>query len=144
MFTQRGERRSCYVGSRGACHRYHPELSGKANPPDETKPSSPALKISLHPVGGALRRVKPVAFHSAHAELSNLGRSLSGAPGVSQSVKTETSTAPVEGNGMNAPFGATFHCVAAEPSTFLRVGVIDGGREVAYESAVLGRLRRGY
>ncbi len=46
---------------------------------------------------------------------------------------------------MSAPFNATANCVAAEPyATFFRVGATDGGREVAYESAVLGRLRRGY
>ena len=37
------------------------------------------------------------------------------------------------------------HCVAAEPhATFLSIRVIDNGQEVAYESAVLGRLQRGY
>ena len=46
---------------------------------------------------------------------------------------------------MNAALGETMICVAAEPhATFVRVGVTDSGREVAYESAVLGRLRRGF
>jgi len=46
---------------------------------------------------------------------------------------------------MNAAFGESLHCVAAEPdATFVRFSVADRGREVAYESAVLGRLRRGY
>jgi hypothetical protein len=37
------------------------------------------------------------------------------------------------------------HCVAAEPyATFLRVGVSTGRHEVAYGTAVLGRLRGGY
>eukprot|EP00966_Prymnesium_polylepis_P169216 3912751-Prymnesium_polylepis.1 len=46
---------------------------------------------------------------------------------------------------MNAVFGALVHCAAAEPhATFLRIGVIDGRQEVAYETAVLGRLRCGY
>ena len=45
----------------------------------------------------------------------------------------------------NAPFGVEFQCIAAEPyAAFLRVGINDNGQEVAYESAVLGRLRRGY
>ena len=62
-----------------------------------------------------------------------------------QSVDTETSTAPVRSNGLNATFAVTIHCVAAEPLlTFLRVGVVDREREVAYETAVLGRLRRGF
>ena len=50
-------------------------------------------------------------------------------------------------NGLNAEFGETLHCVAAEPhATFLRVGAFDfdDGKEVAYEIAVLGRLRRGF
>ena len=46
---------------------------------------------------------------------------------------------------MNAPFAETVHCVAAEPhATFLRISVADSGQEVAYETAVLGRLRPGY
>ena len=47
---------------------------------------------------------------------------------------------------MNASFDQTVHCIAAGPdATFLRVSVHDGNRqEVAYETAVLGRLRRGY
>ena len=59
---------------------------------------------------------------------------------------TETSTAAVvEGNGMNAALRDTIHCVAGEPdATFLRVTVTDNGRDIAFESAVLGRLRRGY
>jgi len=41
--------------------------------------------------------------------------------------------------------GVCVHCFAAEPlATFIRVGVADGRREVAYETAVLGRLRHGY
>ena len=48
-------------------------------------------------------------------------------------------------NGANASFGETMHCVAAEPyATFLHISVTDNGEEVAYESAVLGRLLNGY
>ena len=62
-----------------------------------------------------------------------------------QRPETEVLTDAVEGNGLNAKFRETFHCVAAEPhATFLKVSVLDGGQEVAYETAVLGRLRRGY
>ena len=62
-----------------------------------------------------------------------------------QTPETELTTPAVESNGMNAAFGETIHCVAAEPhATFLRVSVIDGGQDVAYETAVLGRLRPGY
>ena len=54
--------------------------------------------------------------------------------------------AVLKGGGINAAFSHSAHCVAAEPlATFLRVAVTsDSGRDVAYESAVLGRLRRGY
>eukprot|EP00966_Prymnesium_polylepis_P257476 5948095-Prymnesium_polylepis.1 len=47
---------------------------------------------------------------------------------------------------MNASFGnAVVHLVAAEPgATFLRIGVTDLGQEVAFATAILGRLRRGY
>ena len=40
---------------------------------------------------------------------------------------------------------STLHCLASEPNeTFLRVVALDGKEAVAYETAVLGRLRRGY
>ena len=59
-------------------------------------------------------------------------------------LETELSLPPAD-NGISAVFGKTVHCVAAEPhEVFLRVGVSDGGREVAFESALLGRLRGGY
>lgn len=59
--------------------------------------------------------------------------------------ETEMRTAAVELNGLRAGLGVELHCVAAEPfGTFLRVAVSDGGQEVAYETVVLGRLRRGY
>ena len=62
------------------------------------------------------------------------------------SVETESAIPAVKGNGMNAAFDQTVHCIAAEPdATLFRVSVSDGsGQEVAYEKAVLGRLRRGY
>jgi hypothetical protein len=59
--------------------------------------------------------------------------------------ETEISVSP-EDNGMNAAYGGdTIHCCAAEPhATFLRVGVVEAGLEIAYEIAVLGRLHHGY
>ena len=62
------------------------------------------------------------------------------------------STRAVQGNGLNAVYNDTLHCLAAEPdATFLKVSVIDTSSlaksaqdEVAFETAVLGRLRRGY
>jgi hypothetical protein len=49
-------------------------------------------------------------------------------------------------NGLNPGFNdKKVHCVAAQPmSVFLRASVTDGGQEIAYETAVLGRLRGGY
>ena len=57
------------------------------------------------------------------------------------------STAAVESGGMRATFAddAIVHCVAAEPeTTIVRVSVTDHGQEVAYETAILSRLRNGY
>jgi len=49
------------------------------------------------------------------------------------------------GGGLNLRFNKIVHCVAAEPeATFMRVGVTDGGLEVAYETCVLGRVHRGF
>ena len=46
---------------------------------------------------------------------------------------------------MNASFGNNLHCVAAEPlATFLRVAVSSRSREVAFETVVLVRLKRGF
>eukprot|EP00966_Prymnesium_polylepis_P044181 1024063-Prymnesium_polylepis.2 len=62
-----------------------------------------------------------------------------------QNVGVTASTIAVESSGMNAAFAEPLHCVAAEPhSTILSITVSDDGREVAYDTAVLGRLRRGY
>ena len=87
--------------------------------------SSPKLKLSLHPIGG----------------FCAVGDELPLPPLPPTQLRT-----PVDGsNGLNAPIGHTVHCVAAEPrATFLRVAVFDDEQEVAYETAVLGRLRRGY
>jgi hypothetical protein len=49
---QAGERRPRLSGRRAACHKFHPELSGFAAPPNARKPSTPTVSVSLHPVGG--------------------------------------------------------------------------------------------
>ena len=60
-------------------------------------------------------------------------------------VETEYTTTIVPGNGMHAEYYETVYCAATEPhATFVHVSVSDGGQEVAYETAVLGRLRNGY
>ena len=65
---------------------------------------------------------------------------------IQQGDEAYTISAPaVKGNGLNAHFGETIHCMAAEPhETFVRVSVLEGKQEVAFEVALLGRLRRGY
>eukprot|EP00966_Prymnesium_polylepis_P171777 3972663-Prymnesium_polylepis.1 len=122
---QHREKRPRYDGSRGDSHKYHPELSGKSSPPDNMDPGSLSLTISCYAFGGfcAVRGVLPLT----------------------QSVKNDITTITVEGNGMNAEFYETVHCVAAEPhAAFLRIGVYDDGDEIAYGTAVLARLRAGY
>ena len=62
-----------------------------------------------------------------------------------QIIETEATTHTVESNGLCAIFKQRMICLAAEPhATFIRLSVTDNGQEVAYETAVLGRLRRGY
>jgi len=120
-----GERRPRFAGRHAECHKFVPELSGSSAPTNNVEPSSPRLHISLHPIGGfcAVSKVLPLP----------------------QNVDVEASTSTVDGNGMNAAFCEQVHLTAAEPhATFVRVAVIDAGLEVAYETAVLGRLRHGY
>jgi hypothetical protein len=63
-----------------------------------------------------------------------------------ETIETEISLSPNNGDaGVNSVFNDSVHCAAAEPHTvFIRVGVVDGGQEVSYETLPLGRLRRGY
>mmetsp|Transcript_14795 Transcript_14795/g.39537 ORF Transcript_14795/g.39537 Transcript_14795/m.39537 type:complete len:1181 (+) Transcript_14795:3770-7312(+) len=121
---KRGEQRPHL---KDAWHAYHRELSGKFTPPNHLKQSAPELHFSIHPIGGfcAISSTLPVP---------------------PQNIETEISLSPRD-NGMNAEFGDVVHCVVAEPhAVFLHVTVIDHLRrsEVAYTSAVLGRLRHGY
>jgi len=122
---KRGERRPRYDGRRAACHGYHSELSGTSAPPNRSDASSPALHLSLHPIGG----------------FCGISRTLPVPP----NVETESTTATVQNNGMNAVFDESVHCVAAEPlAVFFRFTVSDRDHEVAYSTGVLGRLRSGY
>ena len=48
-------------------------------------------------------------------------------------------------NGLNVPVGDKFHCIAAEPhTTFVRISVANGRKDIGFDSMVLGRLRCGY
>eukprot|EP00966_Prymnesium_polylepis_P151999 3511196-Prymnesium_polylepis.1 len=42
---KRGEERPRLDGSRGDCHKYVPDMSGKPRPPDDSEPSSPAVRL---------------------------------------------------------------------------------------------------
>ena len=122
---QRREQRPRYDGSHSACHKWEPQLSGAPARPDNQDPSSPSIKLSAHPIGGfcALSKKLPLP----------------------QLIETEVAIDGIKGNGMNAVFGEAIHCVAAEPhATFIRVEVIEEEQEIAFETAVLGRLRHGY
>jgi len=122
----RGEQRPRYDGAHAACHDYHPELSGAAAPPNGLGASSPKVHLALHQIGGfcAVTNTLPV-----------------------DEIRAEYSTRTARDNGLNARYGDTAHFIAAEPhATFLYVGVTDEayGREEAFCSAVLGRLKCGY
>eukprot|EP00966_Prymnesium_polylepis_P059671 1383900-Prymnesium_polylepis.1 len=155
---ERTEQRPRFDGSRGACHQFVQELSGRATAPGSDEPSCPAVKLTLHPVGGprAPRGAIDAVQHSTVRGRVCLCTFSSVAgfcalckvlplPKDQQLIETESGTATVAGNGMNAQFGETVHCMAAEPqAVFLRVCVVDRGQEVAYETSCLGRLRVGY
>jgi len=58
--------------------------------------------------------------------------------------KADTTLKPTD-NGLHARIEEEVHCFAAEAhATFLRVAIRDGDRDVAFETAVLGRLRGGF
>jgi len=124
---KRGEARPRYEGSRSACHKFVPTLSGIAIAPDSLLPSSPAccISVALHPIGGfcAISDVLPIP----------------------DTVETELIVPAEEKNAMSILFGKKVYCIAAEPhTTFLRFAVTDGDEVVAYETAVLAKLRTGY
>jgi len=125
QLPKRHEGRPRFDGSHRACHNFVPKLSGVFSPPNRLAPSSAAIKISLHTIGGfcAVSKSRTPPHHNVEAELDLLPKS----------------------NGLYATFGAVVHCFAAEPrATFLRIGVADHGTEVAFATAVVGRLKRGW
>jgi hypothetical protein len=104
---------------------FEPELTGKERPPVPGPVSNPKLAVELHSIGG----------------FSCVSRKLPPEEGATGQASSEQ----VDGNGFNAVFDETFHCLAAEPrETILRIAVWDHGRMVAYETAVLSTLRGGY
>jgi len=147
---KRGEQRPKFNGKRVACHQYHAELSGKAVPPDNRDPSAPALSFSVHPIGGARPpnrpTLQPAASHlNMCADAYDTGFcAISNKLPLPPNIETDMMLPPSD-NGLIASFGDKIHCVCAEPqAVFFRVSVVDGGQEVAYETAILGRLRGGF
>jgi len=121
-----GEQRPRYSGSRSECHEFASELSGVPAPPNDLDPSCPQLTFQIHPIGGfgVVSKVLPIPHDR----------------------KVQIALSPGD-NGMNSEIGETAHCIAAEPlTTILRISVTDteSMQELAYETAVLGRLRSGY
>ena len=110
-------------------HAFVSHLSDSPRPPSGSSASvsSPRVCVELHAIGGfcaVAREPQP--------------------PPETQGV-TRLTTAVAEGNGLNPSVDETFHCLAAEPhQTILRVVVEDEGRQVAYETVMLGSLRCGY
>ena len=122
---KRGERRQGLDGRRAACHKHVPELTGASVPPTDAEVSEPSVSVSLHAIGGFC--------------------AVCGSLPLPPLPSSEFRTPWAESDGFAARLGHTVHCVAAEPhATFLRVAVFDGEQEVAYETAVLGRLKGGY
>eukprot|EP00966_Prymnesium_polylepis_P036207 839858-Prymnesium_polylepis.3 len=123
---KRGEQRPSHQGSRGLSHNYVPDFSGSSVPPTNSDISSPALHLALHPIGGFC--------------------AVSGTLPLKHIIDTEfVAKAVGRGGGLRASFDVSAHCVAAEPhSTFVRISVTDRRQEVAFASAVLGRLRCGF
>ena len=147
---KRGERRPRLEGSRGDCHKYFPEeLSGIRALPDASEPSTAGVEFSVHSIGGfcSIRSTATADPRGSDEPPPAVSRaaSLSSLP-VEQTMDQWSPRATATKNGLNATFAqATLHCLASEPNeTFLRVVALDGKEAVAYETAVLGRLRRGY
>ena len=123
---KRGELRPKVQGSREACHKFAPKLTTTQHAaPHSGDLSCPSVSLALHTIGG---------FAAVTDTLP-----------LNDTIRTKHSTVSASSNGLNPQFDHTMHCLAAEPGqTFLRVAVVDHGREVAYETAVVGRLRSGY
>ena len=108
-----------------ALTRYEPQLSGRPPLlPAQGGISSPRVSVELLPIGGICgvalelpaRRLKDVHLTRRAAE-----------------------------NGLNSCFNETLHCLAQEPTTtVLRVAVLEGDKDVAYETCLISSLRPGY
>eukprot|EP00966_Prymnesium_polylepis_P228434 5286828-Prymnesium_polylepis.3 len=152
---QRGEQRPRFNGSRGACHQFVTELSGQTAPPHKSGVSNPEVSLSVHPIGGTcaypwhddgpIFQLLSATLHVLCLSLLAGFCAISSTEYLSQHDTNAEISFGSEKGGMNTTFGVTAYCFAAEPqSTFLRVSVRGDMQELCYETAVLGRLRRGY
>mmetsp|Transcript_71502 Transcript_71502/g.195992 ORF Transcript_71502/g.195992 Transcript_71502/m.195992 type:complete len:603 (+) Transcript_71502:1-1809(+) len=124
--VQREQRPWTTSGKHAGCHDFT-SLSGKTAPPKANATvSTPSIQLELHAIGGFCCVSDLV--HPSHADLSKTFR-----------------TKAVDTGGLLAEFDQVVHCLASEPrETVLRVVVMDGDAEVAYETAVFGALRTGH
>lgn len=122
----RGEVRPEHLDS--AHHVYEPELSGTRSPPVCSAPSQFSIRVEVHGFGG---------FRAVARSLAELSTE-SG-----RSSNREVLKLPASG-GLNPSCGQVVHCLAADPrETFLRVVVLAGELELAYETTVVDVLRTG-
>ena len=119
------ESRPSLEGRHARCHQYEPQLSG-ASPqlPVQGGVSSPRVSVELQAIGGTCG----LALELPARRLENVHL-----------------TRRAVDNGLNPSFDETVHCLAQEPTTtVLRVAILEGDKDVAYETCLLSSLRPGY
>ena len=119
------ESRPSLEGPHARCHEYESQLSG-APPqlPAQGGVSSPRVSVELHAIGGTCGLA--LELPARRLESVHLTRR-------------------AVDNGLNPSFDEAVHCLAQEPTTtVLRVAVLEGDKDVAYETCRLSSLRPGY
>jgi len=126
--TRREVRPRLRTGRRAACHTQLVKLSGLPGPPDpDAVISSPQLKVEAFTIGGTAQ-----LSHSLPVDQDG-------------TAALSWTTDVVSGSGLHAVFNETVHCLSTMAAyTILRISVIDREVEVAYETVMLGALRRGH
>ena len=113
-------------------HLYLPELSGQSVPPSCGGLAWPSVGLSVHPIGG---------FAAIASSLEQLKRTGGG----SFSQRLRTPSCGGARGGLSATLDAQAHVLVAEPAeALLRLAVLDGETELAYEALVVGAMRSGY
>ena len=123
--TRRERRPRLNDGPFAAHHAHVPWLSGERCPPAAGAVSHPSLVVELYAIGGfcCVTPALPAPRNAVQRFAFEAG----------------------SGHGMAAHFDVTAHCLSAEPmQTVLRVVVMDGDHEAAYETMLLGAMRPGY